>query len=194
MLLSNNPRRYDTSNAQSIDRRRVGPLMQLVITLSDVYWAMNFILPSYAANSIPALFGGGRALDFERKLFDGGRIFGEHKTVNGLISGLLAGTTIATLESLFVRADLFLFGVIASLGALGGDLVGAFIKRRLKLPPGYALPLLDQLDFVFGGLGLLSSFYVIEIGVVFLVFLMTPIIHLVGNMIAYISKTKDVFW
>jgi hypothetical protein len=41
-----------------------------VITFFDIYEAINFILPSYAANSIPAVFGGGRALDFEREFID----------------------------------------------------------------------------------------------------------------------------
>lgn len=168
--------------------------MEFEITLPGLYWAVNFILPTYAANSVPALFGGGRSLDFGRLFIDRRRIFGSHKTLNGLISGLLAGAMIAFLEGALIQASLFMFGVIASVGALAGDLLGAFVKRRLNLPPGYALPLLDQLDFVFGGLGLVSLFYEVRVDAIFLLLLITPIVHLLANMIAYVSKTKDVFW
>ncbi|MFH0848306.1 MAG: CDP-2,3-bis-(O-geranylgeranyl)-sn-glycerol synthase [archaeon] len=168
--------------------------MELEITLSGVYWAVNFILPTYAANSVPAIFGGGKSLDFGKVFIDGERIFGSHKTLSGLVSGLLAGTMIAFLEGVLLEATLFPFGVLASVGALAGDLLGAFIKRRLNLSPGYALPLLDQLDFVFGGLCLVSLFYEVRVDAIFLILLVTPIVHLLANVIAYVSKTKDVFW
>lgn len=168
--------------------------MPFEITLSDVYWALNFILPTYATNAVPAVFGGGRPLDFGRCFLDGERIFGAHKTIRGFLSGLLAGTMMASLEALVLQASLFSFGLVASLGALTGDLVGAFIKRRMKLPPGYALPLLDQLDFVFGGVCFLAPFYTIQDGTIFIIILVTPAIHVVANVIAYLSKTKAVFW
>jgi len=168
--------------------------MPFEIVLSDVYWALNFILPTYAANAVPAIFGGGTPLDFGRCFLDGERIFGAHKTVRGLLSGLMAGTMMASLEALVLQTSLFSFGVVASFGALTGDLVGAFIKRRLKLPPGYALPLLDQLDFVFGGVCFLAPFYTLQDGAVFMILLVTPMIHVVANVIAYLSKAKAVFW
>ncbi len=168
--------------------------MELEITISSIYWAVNFILPSYAANSIPAVFGGGKPLDCGKNFIDGERILGAHKTFKGLVSGLIAGAVVSALEGFLIRTNLFLFGMLASAGALSGDLLGAFIKRRLRLPPGYALPLLDQLDFVLGGLGLLSLVYTIEVGSVFQILLVTPAIHVLANMIAYVLKTKDVFW
>ncbi len=168
--------------------------MELEITLSSIYWAVNFILPAYAANSIPALFGGGKPLDFEKNFIDGERILGSHKTFRGFISGLIAGAIVSALEGLLIQVDLFFFGMIVSIGALSGDLAGAFIKRRLKLSPGYALPLLDQIDFVLGGLGFASLVYTIEVGSVFQILLVTPAIHVLANMIAYVSKAKDVFW
>ena len=40
--------------------------------------------------------------------------------------------------------------VLIPLGALLGDLTGAFIKRRLGIQPGGLLPIVDQIDFVVG--------------------------------------------
>ena len=41
---------------------------------------------------------------------------------------------------------------LSALGAMTGDAIGAFIKRRLNMKPGQAAPILDQWDFVFGAL------------------------------------------
>jgi CDP-diglyceride synthetase len=33
-----------------------------------------------------------------------------------------------------------------------GDLTGAFLKRRLNIPPGGLLPVVDQIDFIVGAI------------------------------------------
>lgn len=168
--------------------------LELVVTLSDAISALIFILPTYAANSIPAIFGRGTPIDLGRRFIDGERIFGSHKTIRGFLSGLFAGLLVSAAMAAIVSIELMFFGVLVSTGALVGDLVGAFIKRRMKLPPGYPLPLLDQLDFVFGGILILYPFYRLSRGAVFLILLVTPAIHLLANMIAYVLRIKKTFW
>lgn len=168
--------------------------MELVISLADVISALLFIIPSYAANSVPAIFGGGAPIDFGRNFVDGERILGSHKTIKGFASGLLAGFLVSVTIATFFSAEFLVPCVLTSVGALGGDLLGAFIKRRLKLPPGYPLPLLDQLDFVFGGMLLLYPLYGLSSGAVFLILVVTPVIHVLANMIAYLLRLKDNFW
>jgi CDP-2,3-bis-(O-geranylgeranyl)-sn-glycerol synthase len=166
----------------------------MIITFSDVTLALVFILPSYAANSIPAVFGGGTPIDLGRRFIDGERIFGSHKTVRGFVGGLLAGLLVSVLMGLLISSELFFLCFLVSIGALLGDLGGAFIKRRLKHPPGYPLPLLDQLDFVFGGLLVLYPFHRPSSGAVFLILLFTPAFHLLANMLAYVLRIKKNFW
>ena len=168
--------------------------MELVVTLSDAISALIFILPSYAANSVPAIFGRGTPIDFGRRFIDGERIFGPHKTIRGFLSGLMAGFLVSAGMGAILSIELLLFGILISTGALGGDLVGAFIKRRMKFPPGYPLPLLDQLDFVLGGILILYPFYRLSRGAIFLILLVTPAIHLLANMIAYLLRIKKNFW
>ncbi len=168
--------------------------MELIISLGDMVSALMFILPSYAANSVPAIFGGGTPIDLGQCFLDGERILGAHKTVKGFVSGLLAGILVSILMAVLFSVELLFFGTLISAGALAGDLVGAFIKRRMRLPPGYPLPLLDQLDFVFGGILVLYPFYRLSQGAIFLVLLVTPAIHLVANMIAYLLGLKKTFW
>ena len=154
--------------------------------------ALLFIGPSYAANASPLLFGGGPTLDGGRKLWDGQPIFGSHKTIRGVIAGILAGTIIGLGESP-VDSRLALAGFMIALGAVLGDLLGAFIKRRLHVEPGRAFPVLDQLDFVLGSLILGYYFFPIGLYSAILFVMVTPPIHLVTNYGAYrlgIKKTK----
>lgn len=155
--------------------------------------ALLYIGPSYVANAAPLLLGGGRALDGGRKLPDGQPIFGSHKTIRGVIAGILAGTIIGLGESL-IDSRLVVAGFMIALGAVLGDLLGAFIKRRLHVEPGKAFPILDQLDFVLGAL--IFGYYFFPIGlysaVLFVV--VTPPIHLGTNYWAYRLGIKKTQW
>jgi CDP-2,3-bis-(O-geranylgeranyl)-sn-glycerol synthase len=167
---------------------------EITLTLTDLALAAYFILPAYAANSAPIIFGGGLAMDFGKKFIDGERIFGSNKTVRGFLSGIICGSSVALAEGLIIREELALVGFLVSLGALLGDLFCAFIKRRLKLPPGFPLPLMDQLDFIFGAFLLSCPVYKFSLGAVFLILLITPPIHVLTNALAYMFKLKKAFW
>lgn len=155
--------------------------------------AVLFIGPSYVANAAPLLFGGGRTLDGGRKLSDGQPIFGSHKTIRGVIAGILAGGIIGLAESL-VDPRLAFAGFMIAFGAVLGDLLGAFIKRRLSVEPGRAFPVLDQLDFVLGSLLLGYAFFPIGFLSVILFILVTPPIHLATNYGAYLLGIKKTHW
>lgn len=155
--------------------------------------ALLFIGPSYVANAAPLLLGGGRTLDGGRKLSDGQPIFGSHKTVRGVLAGVIAGTLVGFGESL-IDPRLALGGIMISLGSVLGDLLGAFIKRRLRVEPGRAFPILDQLDFILGGLLLGYAFFPISLVSAVLVVLVTPPIHLGTNYGAYLLGIKRTRW
>jgi CDP-2,3-bis-(O-geranylgeranyl)-sn-glycerol synthase len=155
--------------------------------------AALFIGPAYFANAAPLLLGGGKALDGGRILSDGQPIFGAHKTIRGVIAGILVGTAIGAAESL-VDSRLLIGGFLISLGAVLGDLFGAFIKRRLKVDPGRPFPILDQLDFVLGSLVVGYSYFQIGLVSALLVVVVTPPIHLATNYGAYLLGIKKTQW
>jgi len=163
-------------------------------SLQDWVSALYIILPTYCANGAPVIFGGGTPIDFGRNFVDGERILGDHKTFRGFISGLIVGTIVGAFCSYVSSKDLLAVAVPASLGALLGDLVGAFVKRRLKIKPGGSLPVLDQLDFVIGAIMLVSLFSPISLPVVLIILLVTPPIHLLTNIGAYVLGLKDHYW
>ncbi len=155
--------------------------------------ALWFILPAYFANATPVVLGGGPPLDGGKKFIDGRRVFGDGKTVRGFVVGIAAGTAIGVLQGIAKGplSHYLLLGFLLALGALLGDLMGSFIKRRLGIERGGALPGLDQLGFVIIALLLASPVEVPSWQVIVAIFLITPALHLATNFIGYKLRLKS---
>ena len=160
----------------------------------DWFSALYILLPTYCTNGAPVVFGGGRPIDLGKTFPDGKRILGDHKTFRGLISGLVVGAIVGLVCSYLFSMNLLRIALPASLGALLGDMAGAFLKRRLKIEPGGPLPVVDQLDFVVGSILLVSLFSEISLTVVLILLLVTPPIHFLTNMGAYALGLKRTYW
>ena len=156
--------------------------------------ALYIIAPIYCTNGAPVIFGGGEAVDFGITLPDGERILGDHKTMRGLLSGIIVGTIVGIFESFLSGTNVIVMASLASAGALLGDLGGAFVKRRMHIQPGRPLPGVDQLDFVLGAVLAVSLMYVPTSGTLLILFCVTPPIHLLANICAYELGLKSNFW
>lgn len=140
-------------------------------------------------------------MDFGRNFVDGKRIFGDNKTWRGFFFGWAVGLLVGAIEGVVFGFNQFpiLFSVLTPLGALLGDLTGAFFKRRLNIAPGGLLPVVDQIDFVVGAV--VFSLPLVLTGVIGLsweavaiALLITPPIHLFTNFCAYKLKLKKHPW
>lgn len=168
-------------------------------------WIM---LPAWLPNPIAALFGGGRPIDGGRVLADGHRLLGDGKTWRGLAAGVLAGLAIGGLE---IWTQGFSFPVplpaqtpvtVAALavGALLGDMIMSFVKRRTGRERGAAWPVVDQYDLVAGAFVLLAlvdwSWITANVTLPVLVFilLLTPLLHRVFNLIGFAAGIKKEPW
>jgi CDP-2,3-bis-(O-geranylgeranyl)-sn-glycerol synthase len=157
--------------------------------------ALKFIFPAYCANATPVLAGGGTRMDFGKNFFDGKRIFGNNKTFRGFFFGLAIGMLVGSIEyAVFPGLFPILFIVLTPLGALLGDLTGAFLKRRIGISPGGLLPIVDQIDFVIGALVFAIPLMIIYWQLAVTVLLITPPIHLFTNFLAYKLKLKKHPW
>ncbi|MEM7816505.1 MAG: CDP-2,3-bis-(O-geranylgeranyl)-sn-glycerol synthase, partial [Candidatus Aenigmatarchaeota archaeon] len=150
----------------------------------------------------PPLMKGKKPIDFGKNLGKE-RILGDGKTIEGTLGGLTFGLFI-TLVQIFVQSKIsfikdygfieitFILGLSLVLGALIGDMLGSFIKRRFGIKRGDPAPLLDQLDFLLVAL-ILSSFLIkLEWITILILLITTPIIHYISNAIAYLLKIKLV--
>lgn len=173
----------------------------------EVAYALFFIFPAYVANAVPVISGGGKPIDGGKKLPDGNPIFGSHKTVRGFTTGIVAGTLVGAAQSVMLQfgalsdfAHLLPFqfsvwlGFAVSFGALIGDLVHSFVKRRISIVEGAPLPVADQLDFVVGAV--VFSFFVSPppLLTIFIIFVITLPIHLLTNLLAHIAGVKKTPW
>jgi CDP-2,3-bis-(O-geranylgeranyl)-sn-glycerol synthase len=178
--------------------------------LAVILHALYYLSPAYAANSIPVLFGGGTPIDFGRKFRDGKRIFGDGKTWRGFFFGLIAaflmgllwfylsqnGPLSETYYGISFRMPDPLFGIYLGFGALLGDLVKSFFKRRLGFKRGQAFWIADQLDFVVGALIFAYIFApnFITWPEILVLLLVSPAMHLIANLIAYKCHRKKEWW
>ena len=175
-------------------------------TVVVAIWAM---LPAYIPNNVAVLAGGGRPIDGGRTLGDGTRLLGDGKTWRGTAFGTAAGVAVALalnrlhpFVSDVVLADPFplLAALSLAFGAMVGDILASFLKRRLGRQRGAAVPGLDQLDFVVGALALaallapawtVSTFSLPRLAVVVVA---TPLLHLTTNAGAYLLGLKAEPW
>lgn len=171
----------------------------------EIAYALILIFPAYVANAIPVVLGGGQPIDFGKKMPDGKPVFGSHKTIRGFVAGVIAGTLVAAAEYWLIPqlspADFvlpynfsILLGFMISFGALAGDLIHSFAKRRLKIAEGNPLPIVDQLDFVIGAVALASLVSAPPLLTFGIILVITLPIHLLTNVFAYLTGAKKTPW
>ena len=188
--------------------------MDATIIIIQAFW---IVIPIYIANATAVLFGGGTPIDFNKKYRDGNRLLGDGKTWRGLLSGSFIGMTagfgLSAAASFinnseysylnvtnFLGFPLMIFILLAlSAGALLGDIIESFFKRRIGKERGADWYGFDQLDFILGSLfftllistvlsliGATSTnwfFETLTIWHISVLLFVTPFIHFTANMI-----------
>ncbi len=172
-------------------------MMEIALEIAAAIW---FIFPAYCANAAPVIFGGGPQMDFGKKFSDGKPILGSHKTFRGFLAGLIVGTLVGVVQTLLYEQILFeydqfsysiLLGFMLSLGALIGDLIESFAKRRLDRSPGSSLPVADQIDFILGAFLFSLPISPPSWLVALIILLITIPIHLLTNLGAALLNMKN---
>lgn len=161
-----------------------------------------------------------KPMDFNKKLVDNKRIFGDHKTWKGffgyivfnIIFSILFGyiwkvTKLEHLNFFYMNYDNtimynlfigFLLGIFYALF----ELPNSFLKRRLDIEPGKTINgskkvffiILDQADSVFGIALVVWLFYPIGIWIYLLYILIGTVTHLLINMMLYfLHLRKNMF-
>jgi len=184
-----------------------------------VLQALWLILPAYVANASAVLVGGGTPVDFGKNWRDGRRILGDGKTWRGLFSGAFMGMIVGfglsvaaksiapteynviNFENLDFMGFPLMIPIVFSLcfGALLGDIVESFFKRRIGKERGQDWFVFDQLDFIVGAL-FLSLFVstllqifgftsynwflrVFSVWHILVLLILTPFFHIFANFI-----------
>lgn len=171
--------------------------------MNDWWEAFWFFLPAgianmapVFANSIPGLNHWKSPLDFGHS-WRGKRIFGDSKTWRGVVFGTLVAIIVGLFQYRFIAYSAESTGFIIAataamgLGALFGDAVKSFFKRRRGLKPGENWLPFDQIDYVIGGL----IFVYPLVGFTFLqavmVLALYSALHLVVNYVGYLIGMRQ---
>lgn len=167
-----------------------------LLELAKILW---IFLPAGVANMAPVLFKSVDLLNYPvdlNKTFMGVRILGDHKTWRGLFFGITAGALCASLQdifwpNIFPFSSAWQWGALLGLGALSGDMIKSFFKRRLSVNEGESLWVADQVDWILGALlvtepiagwTLLEAIYLLWIGAV---------LHMLSNVLGYYLNIKS---
>ena len=162
--------------------------------------ALYFFLPAYVANMMPVFLMKVPILDVAVSK----KYFGKNKSWRGVVGAIFAGGVVFWIQKLlFVNgftewaiidyADYsILLGVLLGLGAILGDLVESYYKRKAGIAPGKPWFPFDQLDFVFGGITLSFFVYVPPARFIVVLFVITPLLHIMTNHVGYWLKLRDV--
>lgn len=181
--------------------------MNLIEIIVVAFWVM---LPAYVPNNAAVLTGGGPPIDGGRT-WNGKRVLGDGKTWRGTGGGIIAGVGLGLLLNLIVDTVSSTTGIalpefpLAALfalaaGAMLGDILASFLKRRTGRKRGAAFPGVDQLDFVVVSLvltAIVATDWFLQwftIPVIVAILVLTPILHLGTNGIAYKLGLKDEPW
>jgi len=175
---------------------------------------LYFFLPAYFTNMTPPLAKKAGILKFLERPVDFGKnflarpILGSHKTWRGAILGIIIGILVVKFQVWLYRFPLIkeisffdyskinflFFGFLISGGAVFGDLLFAFIKRRLNFPPGAPFLPFDQTNYVIGAFLFLTAFFKIDIQIWLTIFLLTFFLHIIVNRLGYILKLHQAKW
>ncbi|MCX6735606.1 MAG: CDP-archaeol synthase [Candidatus Parcubacteria bacterium] len=169
--------------------------------------ALYFFLPAYFANMAPVVADACK-LPFNQPISS--RLFGEHKTYRGFIVGYFSAFLVLYIQYiLFIQNNavfseisllnyqnisIFLYAFIFGIGALTGDLIKSFFKRRIGKKPGSSWFPFDQIDFVVGVIIFSFFFYQIDGKIILVLLVVTPVLHLLINIFAFLLGLKKVWW
>jgi CDP-2,3-bis-(O-geranylgeranyl)-sn-glycerol synthase len=178
-------------------------MVEIILVIVQAVWLM---LPAYISNPSAVVFGGGTPIDLGKNWTDGKRILGDGKTIRGLVVGTICGIIIGIVQIFlspaidFVPVHTFFAVAMLSFGALLGDIIKSFFKRRFGFSRGAQLLLVDQLDFVAGAWLLTYIFEPVwfasnfTISIIITVLILTPVLHRLTNIFGYYIKIKKEPW
>lgn len=170
--------------------------------MNDYVAAILFFLPAGLANmtppimnKIPIINTWKTPMDFGKK-WGGKRIFGDNKTWRGILSGVIVGGITAVVVSrlnantVVTVAPLWM-GMLLGFGALAGDAVESFIKRRSNLGPGESWFPLDQIDYIIGGLLIAVPFVQLPFWAMLTILVVFFSLHIVTTYLGYLLRIRD---
>ncbi len=177
-----------------------------------VFFALRcfyFMLPAYFANMAPVMVKKINLFEFPAdfgKKIGNKPILGSHKTFRGFVFGIVFAVIIAYSQFFLYKIEFFrsisffaydswlLLGFLIGFGALAGDAVKSFFKRRIGIKPGAKFIPFDQIDFVLGAFAFTALFFDVTLKIFAVSLLLTFVLHITINHAAFYMKIRSEKW
>ena len=182
-------------------------LNQALSIYSAVLKAIVAFLPALIANCLPVLTVGKliretTPIDLNRKFIDGKPILGQSKSWEGFIVGVAGGGVVGLAYSIALGNTLWTaYGTFMGLGAMLGDTLNSFVKRRLNISSGEPFIPMDQLSFILVAYVLVKALNLdmlvkhdISLTELAIITYVTLVLHPLTNLIAYKLGLKNKPW
>jgi CDP-2,3-bis-(O-geranylgeranyl)-sn-glycerol synthase len=129
-------------------------------------------------------------------------LLGAHKTYRGFIFGIIVGIIIVYIQYLlrqpmkpynivdYGSTNILLLGFLLSFGALFGDLIKSFFKRRMEIKAGRSWIPFDQIDWIIGSLAFTALYVTIPLQIIITSFIIYGLLHPTINYLGYMLKLK----
>lgn len=179
--------------------------MGILPALLSTVW---FLVPAGVANMAAGVSGKfwpkfNLPLDLGYKFRDK-RIFGDHKTVRGILIGTIFGyvtyifqnyliSNVTILKTVTINnfSNNYILGFVLPMGALFGDAIKSFFKRQLGIISGKSWFPFDQVDWVLGALIALFIFVRFDIFFALLTITVGLVLHIAIKVIGYTIHLQD---
>ena len=183
--------------------------MSVLILIGQLFY---FFLPAGLANMAPVLFNQRLkklAIPIDAgKTIGGQPVFGSHKTWRGVfVASVMGGLLflvqyiavgqwegLVRISAFDIRVAPWWFGFVFGFGAIIGDLIKSFFKRRFKVQPGKSWFPFDQIDFLVGAGVVAMFFFDMSLPVWVLLLLIGPFFHILVNHMGFWLKIKNSPW
>lgn len=173
--------------------------------MHDILSVIWFLLPAGFANMAPIIFNRLPLLavpvDFGLKL-NGKEIFGPHKTWRGLAVGVMVAIAIVYIQKglsghtasvnliNYSSTNLVWLGFLLGFGALVGDMVKSFFKRRINIKPGRPWVPFDQVDWVIGAIVFTEPIKSLSNKQILIALVVFGLSHPLANLLGYGLRFK----
>ena len=167
-----------------------------------IFW---LFIPAGVANMSPVLFRwvpfGAGAVDFGKKIKNK-PILGPHKTFRGFLAGIISAILVVYVQTIiyplttslslinYSETNALKLGFLLGTGALVGDAIKSFFKRRIGVPPGKPWVPFDQIDWIVGALIAVNLIIKIDYKSALAAIILFGLMHPIVNLIGYFLKVK----
>ena len=161
--------------------------------IEEILTLLWLFLPAGVANMSPVHFKWLPVANYPNHA----KKLGKNKTWRGLLAGVVTATLVVYLQQWIALVDYsainpLILGPLLGAGALIGDAVESFFKRRHGIKPGKPWIPFDQIDWIVGAVVFAEIYVRIGLLEALAVIVIFGLLHPLTNLIGYFLKIRKV--